>query len=311
MQNSYLATIYELLKNDKNVILCLSDSGTDYEEIIMREFPDQIVNFGISENNKVGAAAGLASCDKMPFLYTTSAFLVYRSYEFIRDDICLQNKNVKLIGMGTGLSWSTLGPTHHATEDISALKALPNLVVLSPCSPKELEESIRWAYRHIGPVYIRMGMSNEAELYEPEQIPDLSKISTLYTPINGSINSTAIFTTGPIAEQAIIAAKHLSDCNINVEVVNVAMLKPMDEQGIQNVIKKYNKIFSVEEHNIVGGLGSSIADIMAKTENTMTLNKIGLQDCFAKGYGTYSEVLKQNNLTAAHIEQIIKQNFNN
>ena len=146
MQKSYINSLYQLLKKDKNVISCLSDSGTDYDEMIAREFPNQIINFGISENNKVAAAAGLASCGKIPFVYTTSAFLAYRSYEFIRNDVCIQNKNVKLIGMGSGLAWSTLGVTHHTTEDIAALKALPNLTILSPCSPKELEKCIYTAY---------------------------------------------------------------------------------------------------------------------------------------------------------------------
>ena len=142
MQKTYVMKLYDFMKKDKNVISCLSDSGTDYDEMIARELPNQSLNFGISENNKVAAAAGLATCGKIPFVYTTNAFLAYRSYEFIRDDVCLQNKNVKLVGMGCGLSWSTLGSTHHTTEDISALKAIPNLTLLSPASPKESIKSI-------------------------------------------------------------------------------------------------------------------------------------------------------------------------
>src|SRR5574344_943585 len=120
MQKAYITSLYNLMKKDHNVISCLSDSGTDYDEMIARELPDQSINFGICENNQVAAASGLASCGKIPFVYTTNAFLAYRSYEFVRDDVCLQNRNVKIIGMGCGISWSTLGPTHHTTEDLSA-----------------------------------------------------------------------------------------------------------------------------------------------------------------------------------------------
>ena len=301
MQRTYVTTLYNLMKKDKNVISCLSDSGTDYDEIIARELPNQCINFGISENNKVAAAAGLASCNKIPFVYTTNAFIAYRSYEFVRDDICLQNKNVKLIGMGCGISWSTLGPTHHTTEDISALKAIPNLVILSPASPKELEKCMQYAYKHYGPVYIRIGMGNEKEIYEEECNFEISKNNII-----SEGTDAIIFTTGSIISEVLEAKEMLLRENINAKIVNISTIKPFDEKSVIEEIKKQKNIFSVEEHNIIGGIGDSIASVISTNNLNCKLTKIGLNDCFAEGYGTYSQIRKMNKLDTISIYEKIK-----
>ena len=298
MQKAYINSLYKLLQKDKNVISCLSDSGTDYDEMIAREFPNQVINFGISENNKVAASAGLASCGKIPFVYTTSAFLAYRSYEFIRDDVCLQNYNVKLIGMGSGLSWSTLGPTHHTTEDIAVLYTLPNLTIMSPCSPKELEQCIDYAYNHIGPVYVRMGMSNEKEIYDENYKFVFGKNNVIKDG-----KDVAIYVTGSIIEEVLEASKKLEDAGFSVKIVNVATIKPFDKNSIINEKTKY--IVTVEEQNILGGIGSIIGSIIAENNLNIKLFKIGLNDSFAKGYGTYKEMLKMNNLDSESIYNII------
>lgn len=298
MQKAYINSLYKLLQKDKNVISCLSDSGTDYDEMIAREFPNQVINFGISENNKVAAAAGLASCGKIPFVYTTSAFLAYRSYEFIRDDICLQNYNVKLIGMGSGLSWSTLGPTHHTTEDIAILYTLPNLTILSPCSPKELEQCINYAYNHIGPVYVRMGMSNEKEIYDENYKFVFGKNNVIKEG-----KDVSIYVTGSIIEEVIEASKKLEANGFSIKIVNVATIKPFDKNSIINEKNKY--IVTVEEQNILGGIGSIISSIITENNLNIKLFKIGLNDSFAKGYGTYKEMLKMNNLDGDSIYNII------
>lgn len=301
MQKTYISTLYKLMKQDKNVLSCLSDSGTDYDELIARELPNQCINFGISENNKVAAASGLASMGKIPFVYTTSAFLAYRSYEFIRDDVCLQNRNVKLIGMGCGLSWSTLGPTHHTTEDISALKSLPNLTILSPASPKELEKCIEYAYNTFGPVYIRMGMGHEKEIYEDCNF-EISKNNIIEDG-----DSITIFTTGSIISEVLEASKLLKEDGINSKIINISTIKPFDIDGTIKECSIQKNIFSIEEHNIIGGVGSTIADVIAENNLDCKLNKIGLNDCFGTGYGTYEEIKKMNGLDSKSIYNKIKE----
>jgi transketolase len=152
MQKAYISALYELMQKDARVCSLLSDSGTEYDEMMAREFSNQCFNFGIAEQNKVAAASGMAALGKIPFVYTTGAFLAYRSYEFIRDDICFQRRNVKIVGMGSSTAWNTLGASHHTTEDISALRALPNLVLLSPASPIEARKCVLAAYESEGPV---------------------------------------------------------------------------------------------------------------------------------------------------------------
>lgn len=277
MQRAYISALYELIRNDKNVISCLSDSGTDYDELIAREFPDQCINFGISENNKVAAASGLAACGKIPFVYTTNAFLAYRSYEFIRDDICLQNRNVKLIGMGCGLSWSTLGSTHHTTEDISALKAIPNLTIFSPASPLEVQKCVKKAYEINGPVYIRIGMSNEKEIYGNEYCFEEGK----NIKVKEGKDAT-VFVTGSIISELLEAQEMLNIEGIQLKIINIHTLKPLDSKNIKEECLKQKKIFSLEEHSIVGGIGSSIADVIATNNIDSKLVKIGINDKFAE-----------------------------
>ena len=305
MQRAYINALYELIKQDKNVISCLSDSGTDYDELIAREFPEQCVNFGISENNKVAAASGLAACGKIPFVYTTNAFLAYRSYEFIRDDVCLQNRNVKLVGMGCGLSWSTLGSTHHTTEDIAALKAIPNLTIFSPASPLELEKVVKKAYEIKGPTYIRMGMSNEKEIYEKDYTLEVGKNIVVKEG-----KTATVFYTGSIISELLEAQEMLTKDNIELKIINIHTIKPLDVENIKRECTIQNKIFSIEEHSIIGGIGSSIADVIAMNGLGAKLVKIGIDDKFAEGYGTYSEIKKMNSLDAESIYRAIKENIN-
>ena len=269
MQKTYISTLYKFMKQDKNVISCLSDSGTDYDEIIARELPLKVLNYGISENNKVASASGLASCGKIPFVYTTNAFLAYRSYEFVRDDVCLQNRNVKIVGMGCGISWSTLGPTHHT-------------------------------------VYIRIGMGNEEEIYQDECKFTLGKNVTI-----SEGKDAVIFTTGSIISEVLKAKEKLKEENIDLKVINVPTIKPFDISSVINEGNNYKKIISVEEHNVIGGLGSSIADVIATNNLNTKLYKIGINDTFAKGYGTYQEMKEMNNLDSESIYKELKKILSN
>lgn len=305
MQKAYAAALYELIRGDRRVISCLSDSGTDYDALIAREFPEQVINFGISENNQVAAAAGLAAAGKIPFVYTTGAFLIYRSCEFIRDDICLQNRNVKLVGMGSGLSWSTLGPTHHTTEDIGILRSMPNLTVLSPGSPMELAAAVKAAYLHDGPVYIRMGMSGEREIYS-----DLGSLSFDRPQVLRDGKDATVFTTGSIVSQLLEASQLLETQGLFIRIVHLPGLKPLAEEAVAKECRAARLVVSVEEHTTLGGLGSAIADAACSRGVPLRLHKLGLPDCFAGGFGTHLEVLRENGLDphslARQLQQIIQ-----
>jgi transketolase len=294
MQSAYIGKLMEIAEKDHNVLHILADSGTGYDEMFRRNFPDQIINFGIDEENMIAAAAGLATTGKIPFVFTAGAFLAYRSLEFIRDDVCFQRQNVKIVGMGSGLSWSSLGPTHHTTEDIAVLRAIPGLMILSPATPIQVAECVRVAYEHDGPVYIRIGMNHEKEFYDESY-----KMNSEQNDVMTEGRDAIIYTTGSILEEVMLAAERLSENGIDVTVVNVCTLKPFSD----NIIEKacYKKVFSVEEHNIHGGLGSIIAEAVAYSAIPAKVIPIGIEDDFAVGYGTHKAVRKANGLDAESI----------
>ena len=296
MQKSYLMTLYDIAEKDPNVLLLLADSGSGYDELFKKSFPERVLDFGIAEENMVAAAAGLASCGKIPFVYTAGAFLAYRSVEFIRDDVCFQNRNVKLIGMGTGLAWSTLGATHHTTEDLGILRAIPNLLVLCPSCPSMVEKCIRTAYKHQGPVYVRIGMGGEKELYsEPYEI-DSEKSMVLS---DGS--DITVFSCGAITAEVLEAADILSAKGISVKIIDMFSVSPIDAERIVSEAKSGRPLFTVEEHSITGGIGSAVAEVLAENRIPADFHRIGLDNSFACGYGTHHEVRMQNGLDSESI----------
>ncbi|MCE5187797.1 MAG: transketolase [Eubacteriales bacterium] len=300
MQIAYIKALYEIMKSDSSVVSLLSDSGTDYDAMMMEEMPDQCYNFGIAEQNQVAIAAGMAMCGKTPFVYTSGAFLAYRSYEFIRNDVCYQNQNVKIVGMGSGTSWHTLGPSHHTTEDFAGLRAIPNLVVLSPATPFQVEACIRAAYQHKGPVYVRLGMSGEREFYSREHI---ARIGGSHQLTDGK--NLAVFCTGSILSEVMEAQELLKKDDCHAAVYDMYSIKPLDRQQVLKAAENYKNLVTIEEHNIIGGLGSAVAEVLTEEGVGVPVLRIGLNDAFAIGYGTQKEVRQMNGLDAGSLRNRI------
>lgn len=304
MNSSYIGKLMEIAERDRDVLHILADSGTGYDEIFRRNFPDQIFNFGIAEENMVAAAAGMASVGKKPFVFTAGAFLAYRSMEFIRNDICFQKLNVNIVGMGSGLSWSSLGPTHHTTENIAILRAIPNLMILSPATPNQVAACVEAAYDYEGPVYIRLEMENEKEFFEEDYQFGCSKNDVLQEGTD-----IAVYVTGSILEEVMRAAELLAANGLSTKVVNVVSLKPFHKAEVAETAKRIAHIFTVEEHNIYGGLGSLVAEAVAYNGVSARVMPIGLNDTFAIGYGTHAEVRRKNVLDAKNIYRRIKESL--
>lgn len=296
MQKAYLLALYELAQKDPNVVLLLADSGTSYDVLIRSTMPDQVYDFGIGEENMVAAAAGMASAGLVPFVFTAGAFLAYRSMEFIRDDVCLQKMNVKLIGMGTGLGWSTLGPTHHTTEDLSVLRSIPGLAILTPGDPAETAECIKLAYRIQGPVYVRIGMGGEKAIYREEPSLKLGRFNTLREG-----KDITVVASGVILGEVLKAADILQEHKISVKVMNACSIKPLDERTICQEAESKKMLATVEEHSITGGLGSAVLETLSSHNVFAKVLRIGINNCFAEGYGTYDEVIKINGLDGESI----------
>lgn len=306
MQNAYIAKLMEIAETDSKVMHVLADSGTGYDEMFRVNFPKQIVNFGIGEENMVAAAAGMATAGKIPFVFTAGAFLAYRSFEFIRDDICFQNLNVKIVGMGSGFAWSTLGPTHHTSEDIAVLRSIPNLMILSPSTPKQVSESVRIAYEHKGPVYIRIGMNKEKEFFPEDYRQEPSKNDLIKDG-----KDAVLFTTGSILEEVMEAYEFLKNDGINASVVCASTIKPFDYKNVFDMAQIAKRFFTIEEHSVYGGLFGIISEAVASKGLGVKVKALGLEDCFAEGYGTQKQVRKYNGLDAESIYRKIKDSLKN
>lgn len=296
MRDAYLSALHRLAGENKNILALISDNGAIVYDKFRKDFPGQYFNYGISEANMVASAAGLASCGKIPFAYTITNFLTMRAFEFIRNDVCLQEMNVKLVGTGAGFSYSTLGPTHHGTEDIALMRVLPNLTIFSPASPKETYKAAIACAEHKGPVYLRLGTSKEPEIYESDYD---------FIPGRGIIlkegRDASIIATGSIIADALEAALALEKENISVRVVNIHTIKPIDKELIINSARLTGAVVTLEEHNINGGLGGVVAETLSENRCAPVFIRMGMADSFCAGYGSRQEIKRLNGLSAEHI----------
>ena len=295
MRTAYLDTLYGLAQNDKRVYALISDNGAIVYDQYRRDLPEQYLNLGISEANMIGMAAGMASCGKIPFAYTIGAFLAYRAYEFIRNDVCLQNQNVKIVGTGAGEVYSALGPTHHSTEDLGGLRVLPNMTIICPASPLEVRRATRAAYESEGPVYLRLGTNREPEIYEGDYEFQIGKAVTLK---EGS--DITLIGTGSILKDVLDAAEQLKKEGIYARVIDMHTIKPIDQEVVIKAVEETGKIVTVEDHNIISGLGSAVAEVIAEYGKGVRFRRLGL-DGFSKGYGTYDEVKDCNGIGVASV----------
>ncbi len=301
MRTAYLEALYELASKNKDIMALISDNGAIVYDKFRRDFPEQYMNLGISESNMVAVAAGLASCGKIPFAYTISNFLTMRAFEFIRNDVCLQKQNVKLVGTGAGFAYSTLGPTHHATEDIALMRVLPGMTVICPASPMEVGKATRAAAEMDSPVFLRLGTNKENEIYTHDYDFEVGKGVLLKEG-----NDIAVISTGSIASDVLKAADELETDGIHVRVINIHTIKPLDEEIIVKAAEETGAVLTVEEHNISGGLGSAVAECIAEnTSSKVKFSRLGLKDSFAKGYGKHSELKEQNGISCEHIKDAI------
>ena len=303
MRTAYLETLYDLATRDKRVYALISDNGAIVYDKYRKDLASPYFNLGISESNMLGMAAGMASCGKIPFAYTIGAFLAYRAFEFVRNDICLQKQNVKIIGTGAGEIYSVLGPTHHSTEDLGGLRTLPNLTILSPASPLETKKATIAAYEWDGPVYLRLGTNKEPEIYNKDYIFEIGKGVT----IKDGTDITLIG-TGSILMDILKIAEMLETEGIRCKVINIHTIKPIDEDIILRAAKETGKIVTVEDHNIIGGLGSAVAEVIAESGDGVRFKRFGLKD-FSDGYGTYAQVKEMNGLGIRQIYSEIRKWF--
>ena len=302
MRNAYLSALYDLARNNKQIMALVADIGAIVFDKYREDFPSQFINFGVAEANMISAAAGLASCGKIPFAYTIAPFITMRTYEQIRNDVCLQKMNVKIVAVGVGFVYSTLGPTHHATEDIALMKVLPDMTVISPADPLEARKATIAAAQIEGPVYLRLGTSKEPDVYQQDYDFTVGR----GVKLNDGDDAT-IIATGSIVHDALQAVMELEEENISVKLINIHTIKPIDKEIILQAARETRAVLTVEEHNIEGGFGSSVADVILEGNGApIKFKRLGVNDTFCSYYGTHQELKSRYGLAREDIIREVK-----
>ena len=295
MREASTNLVYEFVKNDARVMALTADGRNGVYERIRAEFPAQYMDYGIAEANMVSSAAGLAAGGMIPFLFGTTNFIAMRAFEFIRNDVAIPNYNVKFLGIFSGLSRGGWGATHQGTEEVALLRCLPNLVVITPATPIEAREATRFAYEHDGSVYIRLEASGE-----PEYLPEDYTFAVGKGQEIRAGHDVTLITMGAILDAAIQAAEEAKQRGLSVRVLNMPTLKPIDADLIKAAAKETKGILTMEEHAVEGGLGSTVAEVLAEAGIATRFCRLGLHGC-AKGCGNREAMREINGLASENI----------
>ena len=295
MRAQWAQTLLELAKRDERIFALTADTvGIPLAEFKQR-FPERFLDVGVAEANMVGISAGLALCGKIPFAATIAAFASMRCYEQIRTDVCYQHLNVKIVGVGAGFEYGPLGATHHAIEDVALMRALPNMTIVVPADGRETRKATAALADHPGPAYLRLGRTGEPAVYTGDYDFQLGRAVTLRAGTNLSIISA-----GLIVPNVLQAAEALQGRGISARVLNMHTIKPIDKTAIRHAARETGAILSVEEHSIIGGLGSAIAEILAEEQLAVPFRRIGLPDIFS-GIGIQEQLWEQYGMGMAQI----------
>lgn len=285
-RQSYGEILKELGEQNENIVVLDADLSTATKtEIFAKEFPNRFFDMGIAEQDMIGTAAGFATCGKIPFASTFAVFAAGRAYDQIRNSVCYPNLNVKICATHAGVTVGEDGPTHQMLEDISMMRTIPNLKVFSPCDDIETRFIIKEISKIKDPCYVRLSRLATPIIYDENEKFVLGKAKQI-----GTGNDATIFATGVCVPEAIKAKEILEKKGIFVRVVDIHTIKPIDKQTIIKCAKETNRIITVEDHSIIGGLGSSICEVLSE-EYPCKVTRLGVKDCFGKS-GNGAELMK-------------------
>lgn len=300
-RESYGLAILEAAKDNPKIVVLTADVMHSSQTVKFKEiFPDRFINMGVAEQNMAGVAAGLATHGKIPFINTFSCFASMRSLEMLRSDIAYPNLNVKVVSFNSGLSLGTGGTTHHSTEDLAIIRSIANFTLIVPGDAAETYQAVLGSISHPGPVYIRLGRGDMEDLGSENSNYQIGKAKTMHEG-----NDVTIIACGYLVAPALKAAKKLSLKGISTRVLNLHTLKPLDEKAILSAAKETKGIVTVEEHSVVGGVGSAVAEYLSKHYPTH-IRMIGIQDTFCT-IGPTEDLMKFYGFTEENIaKQAIK-----
>ena len=304
MRDSAIRTLMELGKKDKDIQLITGDLGFGVLKPFWEALPNQFMNAGIAEQNMTSVAAGMALEGKKVYTYSIGNFPTLRCLEQIRNDCAYHNANVNVICVGGGFVYGSLGMSHHATEDIAILRALPDVTVFCPGDVTEAEAVVEAATNTPGTSYIRLGRGGEGRVLESIEF-QVGKAVKIREAKNFD-KKIALFSTGAILNDCCQACDTLENNNIGVEQYSFHTVKPIDEVVIKECAEKYDYIVTVEEHNIVGGFGSAVAEVMAEIAPKAKLIRLGINDCYCTKVGNQNYLREQYGISAEKIADRVK-----
>jgi transketolase len=291
MRNAFLNALFELARQDSRIVFITGDLGFSVVEPMMEELPDQFVNAGVAEQNMTGMAAGMALCGKIVFTYSIANFPTLRCLEHIRNDICYHDANVKVVSVGGGFAYGSMGTTHHATEDIGVMRMLPNMVVVAPGDPVETQAATRALIEYPGPCYLRLGKAGEPIVHcEPVDF----KIGRALVVRQGT--DVTLISTGGMLKTAVGVADKLQMMGISARVLSMHTVKPLDDDAVLAAAYETGAIVTIEEHSIIGGLGGAVAELLAESEVKTVFRRLGIPSRFSPRVGSQQFLLKENGL---------------
>lgn len=304
MRNTFASTLTKLAQTDQRIVLLSGDIGNKLFDSFKEQCPGRFFNCGVAEANMTSMAAGMALCGLRPVTYTIASFVTVRCLEQIRIDVCYHNLPVIIVGVGAGLSYAELGATHHSCEDIAMMRVLPNMTVVCPGDAVEVRLTLAAAFKHGGPVYLRLGKKNEPIIHKDD--PDFQIGKGIIIREGGE--EVCLLSTGNILPVVMEAANILAAQGIDAQVVSMHTVKPLDERLLKNVFSQFEIVATVEEHSLIGGLGSSVAEWLSNQRSRKAeLLRFGVKDEFIHGAGKQKAVRHAVGIDAEFISSEIRR----
>lgn len=297
MRTAFIETLFELASEDPRIVLMVGDLGFGVVTQFMERLPNQFLNAGIAEQNMLGLATGMALSGKTVFTYSIANFTVLRPLEQIRNDVCYHNANVRIVPVGCGMAYGSLGPSHHATEDIAIMRALPNLLVLAPGDPVETRLAVRALIDYQGPAYLRLGRAGEPNVHMSDPKFEFGKAITVRMG-----HDVTLVSTGGMLYDALQVADALSGKGVSARVLSMHTVKPIDKDALHKAARETWAVFTIEEHSVVGGLGGAVAEVLMEAdERPKIFKRIGLNGEFSSVVGSQEYLKKTYGLDAPGI----------
>jgi transketolase len=293
MRNTFLETLFECAQHDDRIVFITGDLGFGVVTRFMEQLPRQFVNAGVAEQNMTGMAAGMALSGKIVFTYSIANFPTLRCLEQIRNDVCYHDANVKIVSIGGGFAYGAMGATHHATEDLGIMRMLPGMVVVAPADPVETRHATRAILEHPGPCYLRLGKAGEPQVHKA---PIQFQLGRAIVSRDGS--DLALISTGALLKTALGAAERLAAKGVEARVLSMHTLKPLDHEAVLAAARDTRAIVTLEEHSVIGGLGSAVAEVLAESITVKpAFKRIGLPSSFSPFIGSQEYLQAQHGLT--------------